>query len=308
MELERKTVPKPENRLEWLAARQPYFNASSASVLFDRHPHQTAGDYAAVKLGGEEKSGTRAMTRGQRLEDVIARWWADEYGDVIYEPKELFIAGRIMATVDRINDPGSNYRPFPVEIKTTMDRDKEPKQYWIDQCQAVALCVGAPQIELVWFDGWLDLHHRTIDADPDFQAELVERAERFMAAIDLGFAPDWVQLSYENLSAIHPAGGAGAIPLDDDGLDLLRDFEACRQVRIEAEKAEDVYKGRVAELLMDADAGSWHGIEVVTWKKSKDGTRFDADRFAEEHPDLFAEYQVTKKGGRTMRTHLQRTF
>ncbi len=100
--VERRRVPKPLDRDAWLAVRRPWFNASYAAVLFDRHPYVTPGDLASIKLTGKEQGQTRAMDRGRRLESVIRDWFADETQCVVTEPDQLYIAGRVMATADGI--------------------------------------------------------------------------------------------------------------------------------------------------------------------------------------------------------------
>jgi hypothetical protein len=299
--ISRSRVAKPADRAEWLAVRLPFFNASSASVLWDRHPYQTPGDYATVKLTGQEGPENRAMIRGRRLEDVIAQWWADENRARVVEPDELYIAGRIMATVDRVVTdvrPGS-FIPVgtPVEIKTTSHRAREPEPYWLDQAQAIMLTVDAPRLVLVWFDADMDVQDRVLDADPDLQADMLDRAERFMAAIDFGIVPDWVQMSASNIADRYPSP-AGAVELSDEQLAVVQAFIDARDARLAAEQAEDAAKDEVARLFGERDTLTFAGDTVLTWKASKPSTKFDLDRFRDEHPKLAKRYEVEKPGAR----------
>lgn len=299
----RTTVPKPLERDDWLAVRRPYFGASSAAVLFDRHPYQTPGDLAAVKLTGREPAQTRAMARGIRLEDVIARWWADEHADVAVDVDVLYVAGPMMATVDR----WAQGDDCPIEIKTTSIRSYEPQPYWLDQCQAIMLCADAPVIWLVWFDPSMDIHEQMVVANPSLQAEMLQRAERFMAAIELGIVPDWIELSYDNVVALHPAP-TGHADIGDVGLSLVRQLDAVRQVRLDAEKAEAALKDELAALLGNREAGTWNGLEVVSFRAVKGSTVFDRHMFAADHPDLAEKYMVERPGSRRMIPKLEATF
>jgi len=299
----RSTVPKPVDRDEWLAVRRPYFNASAAAILYDRHPYQSPGDYATVKLSGEEQAPTRAMDRGRRMEDVIARWWADDHHVEVVESDVLFVADCIMATVDRIVI-GSDGTPLsPLEIKSTNHRTAEPEPYWLDQCQAIMLTTDAPYIELVWLDSSLDIHEATVQADHAMQADMLRRAERFMAAIELGIVPDWISLSYDNVVRLYPEP-AGGEEIGDDGLDLVRELAAVRQVRLDAEKDEKRLRDRLADLLGEKEAGLWNGIEILSFRAAKGATVFDRAMFAADHPDLAEKYMVTKPGTRRMLTKL----
>jgi predicted phage-related endonuclease len=298
----RSTVPKPADREAWLAARAPYFNASSASILWDRHPYQSPGDYATTKLTGREQSENRAMIRGRRLEDVIAQWWADENRARVVEPEVLYVADDVMmATVDRIvvDVRGGSLIPVgtPVEIKTTSHRAREPEPYWLDQCQAIMLTIGAPQLVLVWFDADMDVQDRIIEADYDLWADMLERARRFMAAVEFGIVPDWITLSAANIADRYPSP-AGAVELTDDQLGAVHVYLDARTGRLAAEKAEDAAKDAVARLFGERDTLTYAGDPVLTWKAASASTRFDVSRFREDHPELAALYEVEQPGPR----------
>jgi predicted phage-related endonuclease len=296
----RSTVPKPEDRDEWLAVRRPYFNASYAAALFDEHPYVTAGDVATIKLTGKEQAQTRAMDRGRRLEDVIAKWWADEQGCEVYEPNKLYIAGRVMATVDRLVDDGGAEPLMPVEIKTANIIAPEPLPYWVIQCQAIMLCTGARALALVWFDSTMDLRSRMLAADEITQEAIADGAERFMAAIDLGMVPDWVGLSYANQLDLHPEARVPPVALDDAGFNAVMALRFVKSQRLAAEREEERIKAEIAGLLGEAEAGTFGGKEIVRWSNVKGRRDLDAKRLAAEHPDVAASYWVERAGTRRM--------
>lgn len=298
--MNRTMVAKPEDRDEWLKLREPYFNASAAAVLFDEHPYLSSGDYATIKLTGKEQAQTRAMDRGRRLEDVIGKWWADEHHCTVYEPNQLYIAGRVMATVDRIVDEGDVLPGTPVEIKTANVIAREPLPYWLCQCQAIMLCAGAESLALVWFDSTMDLRSTMVAADPRLQDAISEGAERFMAAIDLGMVPDWVGLSYRNQLDLHPEARAPAVELDDDGFNWVTALTTARRARIAAEREEERIKAVIAGVLGEAESATFGGREVVRWANIKGARTLDTKRLAAEHPDVAASYWVERAGSRRM--------
>jgi hypothetical protein len=301
----RRTIPKPEDRDEWLALRRPFFNASYAAVLFDEHPYVTAGDVATIKLTGKEQAQTRAMDRGRRLEDVIGKWWADENDCTVYEPNQLYVAGRVMATVDRIVDEAdatyANVDPgTPVEIKTANIFAPTPLPYWVCQCQAIMLCTGADSLALCWFDSTMDLRSTVLDADARMQGLISEGAERFMAAIDMGMVPDWVGLSYRNQLDLHPESRVPAVELDDDGFNWVTALAQVKRARVAAEREEERIKAVVAGILGEAEAATFGGKEIVRWPTVKGGRQLDAKRLAAEHPDVVADYWVERASSRRM--------
>jgi hypothetical protein len=224
----------------------------------------------------------------------------------VIEPDVLHVRGRVMATVDRLVMRGTAIVPtgMPIEIKNPGHRVREPEVHWLDQCQAIMWVVDVDEMELVWFDSSMDLHERRIHRDPEFGPELAHRAEMFMAAIDMGIAPDWVTLSYDNLAAIHP-DPAGAVTLDAEGLELVRQLDMLRRIHRDAEADERLVKDQLARLLVDAEAATFAGVEVVSWRKVRGHTAIDTKRLAEDHPDLAAEYMVQRPASRRMLTRLE---
>ena len=127
------TINRPPDRDEWLTARRPYFNASAAAALFHEHPFLTLAEVVRAKLEpnllGVENA---AMRRGRHLEQAIAGWWSEEHGIALYEPEVMYVAGPLLATLDRRivgNDTEA------VEIKTTAKHVSGPERYWWWQVQ-----------------------------------------------------------------------------------------------------------------------------------------------------------------------------
>lgn len=300
MNIERSTIPKPADEAEWLAARRPYFNASSAAVLYNRHPFQTAGDYATEKLTGKGQARNRAMERGHRMEDMVATWWASEQGwNHLDTPTVMYRAGSMLATVDRVVFGDEDEPLFPVEIKTTTMQMSEPSQYWLDQCQAIMWCCGADEIALVWLDGSLDYQWQMVTADAEFQQDMARRADEFMAAIEFGIVPDWVRMSAGNIADLYVETTEDPAELDDDVAVMVQAF-ADKKAAVKALESElSELKDEIAAALNDHEVGVYDGAPIVTWKRGKPRKQFDKDAFAAEYPDLVEKFTVEVPGART---------
>lgn len=303
--VDRKEIPRPVGRDEWLRARRPYFGASAAAVLFDRHPYLSPGDFATSKLTGKEQQRTQAMERGIRLEAVIADWWAEMNDCQVYEPPVMFTAGRVCATVDRLVGSTGAQSSGPavgeaVEIKSINQYAPSPVPYWIDQCQAIMLCTGTERCWLVWFDSTMEIKSVSLAADEERMGQIVDGAERFMAAIDLGMIPDWVSLDYANQMALHPQPTLGVVELDDAGMGWVSALATARAARLAAERDEERIKAAVAGILGDHEVGTFHGAPVVTWKSIRGSMVLDVERLKAEHPELLVDYWTTKPGSRRM--------
>ncbi len=191
-----------------------------------------------------------------------------------------------------------------VEVKTATGYAREPLPYWLDQMQAIMLCTGSERGWLVWFDSTLDLQYTKIDADHERQAAIVDGAERFMAAIDMGIVPDWVKLDYANQLALHPTA-AGKVELDDAGMNWVTALAQARAHRLAAERDEERIKAEVAGLLGDNEVGTFCGAPVVTWKSVKGSMTLDTERLKAEQAPLLESYWVPRAPSRRMNVVLE---
>lgn len=287
--MNRATIPKAADRTAWLLDRHDYFNASSAAVLYDRHPFVSPADYALEKLGEvSDEAPTEPMNRGRHLEAGIADWFAETMGWTLIEPDVMYSYGPLLATVDRmVVETGSM-----VEIKTVSYYTSEPLPYWIDQCQAILACTDTDTLYLVWMDASMTLQWVEVDRNEAHIADMVARADRFMAAIDLGMVPDWIEMDASHVAALHP-DPEGEVELDDETVAMLRDYDEHRAAVKYHEGEMKVIKDKVANILGDHAVGIHEGVKVVSFAKVKGRTSFDQAAFKKAHPALAAEYTKT---------------
>lgn len=293
------TVAKPAQRLAWLRARHPYFNASSAAVLYNLHPFQTEADYAVEKLLADPPNDppTAPMERGIRMEPLLLQWLADQHGVDYRTPDVLFINGQLMATLDGVPVGASDTW---AEAKTFGERhDSVPRHvYW--QVAAQAAASGRSQCWVVWMDPDMEFKHELVTPSRDDVEDLLARVEEWMSWIALGMTPEGLDLGREHIAALNPRPEPGSfVELDDAGLAAIVEFEQHRQARLAAAKAEEVCKDAVARLLGDRAAARYDGREVFTWKPSKDQTVVDYRAAAREYlsPAQLAEFTRTNVPG-----------
>jgi predicted phage-related endonuclease len=284
----RRRLPRPADRAEWLAARLDYFNASDAAALFGEHEFTTLGDIATRKLTRDvTESGTAATRRGTHLEAAIAGWWEEDHGVVTYEPSDLYMCGDVMATLDRritgVDDE-------LIEIKTTARRILDPLPSWWWQCQAQLYATGFARAHLVVLDSTLDLQTFLLEGDTAAQAELAERASKFMEFVRRGEVPPEVDLTYEHRSRLTPQDDGSVITFDDDGRALVARLAAARRLRKAADEEEERAKALLAAKLGTAATALYDGRPVLTWKTT---TRvgLDVTRLRRDQPDIANQYR-----------------
>jgi len=295
-----KTIPKPADREVWLEARRPYFNASDAGALYGANPYTSLADVAIRKLRPRPDEGPNdAMERGNRLEPVLLEWFGDQQGVKVITPDVLYVNGRLMATLDG-EIVGSD--EDIVEAKSTSQRWPEPPLHV--QWQATAQCAasGRKRCWIVWLDASMRLQFTVIEPSDEMKVDVLERAETFMAWIDLGLTPTDVELGLEHVTELWPEPEPGKfVDLSDEGFAEVVAWEQCRQARLAAEKAEADAKDAVARRLLDAEGGRFDGRLIVNFKANKASERVDWKALEGDHGDLVAGYRRSVNGPRVLR-------
>lgn len=284
----RRRIPRPAERSEWLAARLDYFNASDTAALFGEHEFTSLADIATRKLTRDTaETGSAATRRGVHLEAAVAAWWADDHDVELYEPAELYVCDDVMATLDRriagVDDQA-------VEIKTTARRIFDPSPAWCWQVQAQLYATGFDRVHLVVLDATMELQTFPVDADPDAQTELAERASKFMDAVRRGRLPDGVELAYEHHHRLAPVDDGSTVALDDGGRALVDRLAAARRLRRAADDEEERVKALLAGMLGVAAVATYQQRPVLTWK-TQTRRSVDVARLRRERPEIADEYR-----------------
>lgn len=296
------TIPKPADRLDWLKARHGCFNASDAACLYDCHPFKDLGDVVAEKLRAEpdDSEPTEAMERGNRLEPFVLDWWGDRHGARVFTPSVLYRNGRLMATLD--GEIVGNEDDW-VEAKTTSQRwDEVPEHvYW--QVTAQAAASGRRGVcHVAWIDADMRFKEAEVRPDPAHVADVLVRAEQFMAFIDMGMVPEGVALTAEHVLSMHAAPQVGKwVDVDEEGRAAVAAWERLRQLRIDAEKQERIAKDEVARLLESAEGAKYQGLPICTWRNNRPSDKPDWNALTAAHPDVVAKFTRPVPGPRVLR-------
>ena len=307
----RYTVPKPEHgSQEWLTARWkdedglPRITASVASAVHGQNPYMTTADLAIELLAETApapKKANAAMERGNRLEPVLIKWYADIENVEVSSPEILYAfntddnAVRLLATLDGITPDG-----IPVEIKTSNKMwTGQLTDMWYWQGVHQAICADSDRVEWGILDSSLEYHRHTQIVTSDEKQKHIEACRHFLGYIDQGVVPPDAQMNYENASDLNPSK-SDTKDLPESFVEVLDKLETARKMKSEAASMEEEAKTAIAMALEGCEVGSINGDKVVTWKVSKKSS-FDTTRFQSEHPAL-AEKFTKQTEYRTIRT------
>lgn len=293
------TYPMPPTEEEWLELRKPWWNASLAACVFGEHEYVSLGDACTEKLRSDfkviDEDTARMFRRGVDLEPYVAQEVHNMTGLTLARPGVLYRRGRLMTTLDFEVDDWRH-----VEIKTTTKfLGGVLPRYWYWQAQAQMWCrdtettifgvLEGPRLEVSIFE---------VDRDDDAIVRLIGRVDSLMAAIDFGELPPGVELSAENVTVLYPRDSGTTVDLPDEVVQDVAAYEEARTQEASWKEEKMRLRDRVVTRMGPASFAAISGVQVASYKASRDQEVFDEDRFRQEHPEMYAQYLETKPGSR----------
>jgi predicted phage-related endonuclease len=285
---------------DWLDLRAPYYNASVAAALFGEHPFETLGDVCVGKLTGKRVEENDAMRRGTAMEPYIIAMAADHWSKPFIRPPYLYGYGPLLATCDAIDEDDED---LIFEAKSTTEwLGAEAPRSWYWQVTTQMGCKGAKRALIGYLDGRHEIGYYEIEFNEYDFDRVVKRARDVMSCIAMGEVPGGVDLSAKNVQDLHPKDDGEAISLPDDAhaLEVVLAYqEASEQVQL-AEEQKAAARDQLVAWLGRHSVAIGAGVELYSFKQPKPTNRFNMGRFAEEHPDLIAEYMELMPNSRRL--------
>jgi putative phage-type endonuclease len=304
------TIIRPKDRNEWLDYRRAGIGSSEIATIVGLNPYETPYQLWRRKIGLDEpKSETFAMKAGHYLEDAVSQFWSDATGRQIIKASAGDWIVRndekpfVQVSPDRtywLDDNRSNDNKGILECKTTqraIDADDLPKTWF---CQ-VQYQLGGAEIQqgsIAWLTAGREFGYQDLTLVPDFYAWLVEEAERFwIDNVMGGKEPDCANVQ-DVLIKFNRHTDSKVIEVGDE---IMQAYNQLKDVRAEISKLEEQKEALEAKLKMgfgDAEAISYGGNTLATWKAGKDSEKFDAKAFQADHPELAKQYTKSVKSSR----------
>lgn len=301
------------NREEWLEARKEGIGASEVATIVGLNPWETPYQLWRRKVGIDPpKAENAAMATGHILEDGVAQFWARETGrEIIHASKDdfMFVDSNnpcLRVSPDRTywidgmtrNDDNKGI----LECKTTrmvVDSADIPK-YWFVQVQMNLGVAGYTQGSLAWLSAakGFEFGYQDFKFNPEFFAWLKEETMRFWTDNIIGkkeppaVSVQDVLLRYNR----HTAGKM--VECSDEVFEAYQSLKGVRKEIKELEERESTLEDRIKMAFEDAEALTYGGDTIATWKAPKASPKFDAKAFQAAHPDLAAQFMVTSQGAR----------
>ena len=144
----------------------------------------------------------------------------------------------------------------------------------------------------------LEIHR--IERDEEVIARLMVLEARFWQYVTTDTEPpaDGSESAGKALRQLYPGGGNTLDFCEDRGLsDTFSQLVTLREELDVRVKEGEHLKQTLQQAMGDA-ARAVFATGEVTFKRAQDGTSLDTKRLAQDHPDLVAQYSVTKPGAR----------
>lgn len=306
------TILRPSSREEWLEIRKSGIGSSEVATIIGLNPWETPYQLWRRKTGLDEpKQENAAMRNGHHLEDAVSRMWNDATGREIIKRSAIDWIIRdndrpyLQVSPDRTYWLGESRSPEAkgiLEIKTTrmkVDPEDLPK-YWFSQVQYQLGVAGYTQGSLAWLSAGqgFDFGYQDLRFVPDFFAWQVEEVEKFYTDCILGGKEPNATSVKDVLLKYNRHTDRKIIECSDEVFEAYQSLKEVRKEIDALEERKETLENTIKMAFADAEALSYGGDTIVTWKAPKPSLKFDAKAFQAEHPDLAKPYLQPTQGAR----------
>lgn len=300
------------DRKKWLEERGDGIGASEVGTLMGVNKWDTPYQLWRRKKGLDGPvEMNKLMLIGTLCEDAVAQYFAIETGkeiikssasDILYvHPQKPYLR----VTPDRlfwIDPDGKRHSENKgiLECKTSqMDitPDTIPPQYF---CQ-VQYQMGVMQKDhaaLAWLTRGREFGYKYIDFDPEFFAYMVNEVDRFWNECILGDREPEATTSEDVVRKYSRPELGKTVEAGKQIIEAYTRLKEVRAERLAKEKEEDELTEMLKVFCSDAEAITYSGEVLATWKATKASEKFDKALFERENPDMYARYLKMVDGPR----------
>lgn len=314
--------PRPALRLvdtkslsheDWLSVRKNGIGGSDAAAAVGLSPYMSPLELWLIKTGRDANlprpdadDTTEPVYWGTLLEPIVAAVYTKQSGNkvrrlnaVLRHPTIPFM----LANIDRevVGNPGVHL----LECKTAGEfgarlwRDGVPEYVQIQvQHQLAVTGKSSADVAVLICGQKLEVHR--IGRDDGLIARLIELEAAFWRHVETDTPPsaDGSESADRALRCLYPGAGGTVDFTGDRSLSTtFADLVAVR-ARIEGHQAiESKLKQTIQQAMGEADRAEFE-TGSVSFRRSRDGAGIDLQRLLTDHPELAAQYAITKPGSR----------
>ena len=305
------TIIRPKDRTEWLKYRESGIGSSEVATIVGLNPWETPYQLWRRKVGLDApKQENFAMKAGHYLEDAVSLFWQDETGQqvikssagdwLIRDDKRPYLQVSPDRTYWLADMPHCNENKGILECKTTqmtIDEDDIPK-HWFVQVQYQLGVAGYQHGSLAWLTQGRNFGYKDLAFVPDFFAWLVEEVDKFWVD-NIQAKQEPTAASVQDILLKYNRHTDGKIvEVNDEIFAAYQDLKAVKDELSAIEEKKTALEEKIKLGFGDAEAISYDGQTLATWKAPKTSNKFDAKAFTAAHPDLAKEFTFPTQGAR----------
>lgn len=303
-------IIRPKDREEWLQYRQSGIGSSEVATILGLNPYETPYQLWRRKKGLDPaKQENFAMRAGHYLEDAVSQFWHDETGREIIKRSAIdwliVNTGKpyMRVSPDRtywLNDSRKATDKGILECKTTqrrIDEDDLPK-YWFCQVQYQLGVAELTQGSLAWLCSGREFGYKDITLVPDFFAWIEDEVTKFWVDNLQGNVEPDAQSVADVLLKYNRHTDGKIVEVSDEVFTACNDLKALKERIAELDEQKDELEEKIKLGFGDAEAISYGGQTIATWKAPKPSEKFDAKAFAKQYPDMAREFTTPYQGAR----------
>lgn len=309
---------KASNHAEWLEARKDGIGASEIGTILGVNPYDTPYQLWLRKTGQVPPTEDNfLMKAGHYLESAIAQFCADETGvEIIKQSAGDFIVVNQDKPFLRVSPDRYAWLPncrhtkdnkVIIECKSTQKsifEDDIPLMWFTQVMYQLGVC-EMNQAYLAWLTQGREFGYKLIQYDNDFYNDvIVAEVEKFWTDNIIG-GQEPALINIEDIKLKYPIHNAGKTVEASEELidkyntlvDVNKQIKQLSEIKSEAENALKFALKDAESMIVPATQDTPFRT-LVTWKTTKEASKFDEKTFASENPKLYAQYMRTVQGSR----------
>lgn len=323
---------------EWLEARSQGIGGSDAGTILGVNPYKGRLELWLEKSGRKPDTftGNEATRLGQAFERPIAEIYAQSIADkglvvvawpVILEGSYDWQLGNVDFFVCRITDANSDqfktgavndwdgYDAPPLiqsilEIKTSglagrgnadaWSNGSVPAGYRAQGCHYASV-TGIHDVTFVCLIGGQGIVTRDVTYTPEELFELEQAENIFWANVRNDTEPEATANDLDALKTLYPESTDKVIEVDEIVLGLVQEYVAQKSLVDSADEERKRLRAQMEQVIGSAQAVTYNGETLFTYKSNKTSDTFDTKAFKDAHPEIVAQFTVSKPGARVLR-------
>lgn len=302
---------KFNSREEWLKAREEGIGASEVASVVGLNPWETPYQLWRRKRGIDKPQEENFfMKAGHYLEDAVARFYADASGNEIINSSAtdfMFVDKDkpfLRVSPDRTfwlpNMAHNDDNKGILECKTTqrgIDGEDLPK-HWFCQVQMLLGVSGYEHGSIAWLSAGREFDYKDITFSPEFYGWLAEEVERFWVDNVVGGVEPAAINVQDILTKYNRHTDGKMIEVGDDIFAAYQDLKDIKKQIAALDERKETLEGRIKMAFQDAEAITYGGDTLATWKAPKPSAKLDTKLLGERYPDIVKEMTTMVQGAR----------